>query len=218
MSSSPHEQMVSDSEMPATTEPVTETKTDSPHIELEVGKEAGDTRPTTITELHHDDHIMKLLRERMQFGGSTEDLFGKIKDVFEPNGQMTEDYYNRRSDTGTRCGRFVQIAVVPILILFILNSVTDDGVGASYHFMSVLVGIGVALMFTVYFVHLATQLWVWYPNKGCPCFKIRDDRHLYRIKTPCLKGMYVCHSEKHNFKFGKIPKKADILEKHVGRC
>jgi len=65
-------------------------------------------------------------------------------------------YWNK--DIRARWIRFYLIAGLPVIMLFIMNELTDGGRGTSEHYLSKIMGVTVALTFTFYFMTLILQL------------------------------------------------------------
>lgn len=65
-------------------------------------------------------------------------------------------YWNK--DIQARWVRFWAIGGVPIVMLFIMNELTNGGWGSETYYLGPMLGIGIALMFSFYFVNLIIQL------------------------------------------------------------
>lgn len=107
-------------------------------------------------------------------------------------------YWNE--DIRARWVRFVMISSIPIAMLFIMNELTDGGWGTETYYLSGILGIAIALMFTLYFVSLVIQLG---PRRVarvfcqcCPCPeschpKQKDDgSYFFKIETRLSQGIH----------------------------
>jgi len=91
-------------------------------------------------------------------------------------------------DVATRLARWCLIAFIPIVLLIILNLFTNDdtdpGEGGDTHYLSIILGVDIALLFTCYFLVLMGQLY------GIPkcleslcCKQQRRRSYLFKIET-----------------------------------
>jgi hypothetical protein len=91
-------------------------------------------------------------------------------------------------DVATRLARWCLIAFIPIVLLIILNFLTNDntdpGEGDDTHYLSIILGVDIALLFTCYFLVLMGQLY------GIPkcleslcCKNQRRRSYLFKIET-----------------------------------
>jgi hypothetical protein len=79
-------------------------------------------------------------------------------------------------DVIERLGRFAMIGGIPLAMLFIMNALTNGGRGSDIHYISELLGLAIALMFTCYFGSLFYQLLPGsYPGEEKP--------YLFKIET-----------------------------------
>lgn len=106
----------------------------------------------------------------------------KTKPYFEKvniGGRVVSVPFN--GDVRQRLFRFLSLTAIPLGTLVMLNSLTDGGQGSVTNWLCRILGIDIALMFTIYFINLFWQLY--------PGFNTEDDAYLFKVQTNMTHGI-----------------------------